>query len=65
MKKKVSLLITITLILNMVLQIFGNLSFAVTTNQTEEKKHPESYWSTKNAPMFYGANKNYFTKRNH
>lgn len=57
MKKKVSILITITLILNMVLQIFGNLSFAVTTNQTEEKKHPESYWSTKNAPMFYGATK--------
>ena len=57
MKKKVSLLITITLILNMVLQVFGNVSFAVTTNQTEEKKHPESYWSTQNAPMFYGATK--------
>ena len=36
MKKKVSILITITLILNIVLQVFGNLSFAVTTNQTEE-----------------------------
>ena len=57
MKKKVSILITITLILNIVLQVFGNLSFAVTKNQTEEKKHPESYWSTKNAPMFYGATK--------
>ncbi len=57
MKKKVSILITITLILNIVLQVFGNFSFAVTTNQTEEKKHPESYWSTKNAPMFYGATK--------
>ena len=57
MKKKVSILITIALILNMILQVFGNLSFAVTTNQTEEKKHPESYWSTKNAPMFYGATK--------
>ena len=57
MKKKVSILITITLILNIVLQVFGNISFAVTTNQTEEKKHPESYWSTKNAPMFYGATK--------
>ena len=57
MKKKVSILITITLILNIILQVFGNLSFAVTTNQTEEKKHPESYWSTQNAPMFYGATK--------
>ena len=57
MKKKVSILITITLILNIVLQVFGNLSFAVITNQTEEKKHPESYWSTQNAPMFYGATK--------
>ena len=57
MKKKVSILITITLILNIVLQVFGNISFAVTTNQTEEKKHPESYWSTQNAPMFYGATK--------
>ena len=57
MKKKVSILITITLILNIVLQVFGNISFAVTTNQTEKKKHPESYWSTQNAPMFYGATK--------
>ena len=57
MKKKVSILITITLILNIILQVFGNVSFAVTTNQTEEKKHPESYWSTQNAPVFYGATK--------
>lgn len=57
MKKKISILITITLILNIILQVFGNLSFAVTKNQTEDKKHSESYWSTKNAPMFYGATK--------
>ncbi len=58
MNRKISILIIITLILNIVINVFSNISFAVTNNQTkEEKKNSESYWSTKNAPMFYGTTK--------
>lgn len=58
MKKKISILIILTLILNLALNIFGNISFAATNIKKEnEKKNPESYWSTKNAPLFYGATK--------
>ena len=58
MKKKFSILITITLILNIAIQLFVNISFARANNQTEDKKkNSESYWSTKNAPMFYGTTK--------
>ena len=58
MKKKISILIILTLILNLTLNIFGNISFATTNIKKEnEKKNPESYWSTKNAPLFYGATK--------
>lgn len=54
MKKKISILILFTLILNLTLSILTNLSFASTKSQ---KKNSESYWSTKNAPLFYGTTK--------
>lgn len=54
MKKKISILILFTLILNLTLSILTNLSFASTKSQ---KKNSESYWSTKNAPLFYGTAK--------
>ena len=58
MKKKISILIIITLILNIAINIFGNISLAAVKNVVEnDKKNSESYWSTKNAPMFYGATK--------
>ena len=53
MKKKVSLLIILTFILNIILGLFYNFSFSSET----EKKNPNSYWSTNNAPLFYGATK--------
>ena len=58
MKKKISILIIMTLILNIVINFFGNISFATITNKTDnEKKNSESYWSTKNPPLFYGSTK--------
>lgn len=58
MKRKISILIIITLILNIVINLFSNISFSRTTSKSEnEKKNPESYWSTKNAPVFYGTTK--------
>ena len=52
MKKKINILIIIIIILNVILPIFQNISFANTEN---EKKNAESYWSKSNAPIFYGA----------
>ena len=58
MKKKISILIIITLILNIAINLFGSITLATTNKSTEtEKKNPDSYWSTKNAPLFYGTTK--------
>ena len=58
MKRKISILITLIMLLNILIGAFGTISFAGTKNITEnEKKNPESYWSTKNAPVFYGTTK--------
>ena len=58
MKKKISLLITITLILQLVLNVFSNISYATSTNKTKNgKRNSESYWSKTNAPVFYGSTK--------
>ena len=53
MKRKVSLLIILTFILNIIIVLFYNSSFSSET----EKKNPNSYWSASNAPLFYGATK--------
>lgn len=35
-----------------------NISFATSTSKKENiKKNPDSYWGTKNAPLFYGTTK--------
>lgn len=58
MKKKISLLIIITLILQLVLTAFNNIAYATSTNKTiDEKRNSESYWSKTNAPVFYGTTK--------
>lgn len=58
MKKKISLLIIITLILQLVLNAFNNIAYATSTNKTtDEKRNSESYWSKTNAPVFYGTTK--------
>lgn len=58
MKKKISLLIIITLILQLVLNAFNNITYATSTNKTkDEKRNSESYWSKTNAPVFYGTTK--------
>ena len=58
MKKKISILIIVTLILNITINLFGNISHVKATNIVEnEKKNPESYWSTSNVPVFYGTTK--------
>ncbi len=53
-KKFLCLAVTATLFFNLFLPILNNFSFA---NTDTEKKNKNSYWSTKNAPIFYGATK--------
>ena len=57
MKRKVSILLIITLIFNVAINILGNIAYATTNNTKEEKKNSDSYWSRENAPVFYGATK--------
>ena len=58
MKRKISIIIIITLILNVAINLLGNISLGATKNGAEdEKKNPESYWSRTNAPVFYGTTK--------
>lgn len=57
MKKKISIVLIITLIFNIVMNVLGNIAYATTNNTKEEKKNPDSYWSTTNAPVFYGTTK--------
>lgn len=58
MKKKISIIIIITLILNILINLFGNITFAsANTKINGKKKNPDSYWSEKNAPLFYGTTK--------
>lgn len=52
MKRKISILIFMILILNIFVSLFYNLSFA-----NNEKRNPNSYWSSKNTPLFYGTTK--------
>ena len=55
MKKKISILLILILLLNVLMSI---VSLGASKDIIEnEKKNPESYWSTENAPMFYGATK--------
>ena len=56
MKRKISALIILVLIINIFIALFYNLSFAITKVENQ-KKNPNSYWSTNNAPLFYGATK--------
>ena len=61
MEKKISLLIIITLILQLVLTAFNNIAYATSTNKTiDEKRNSESYWSKTNAPVFYGTTTRYY-----
>ena len=58
MKKKISIFIILIMLLNIIMNSFVNISFAATTSKKENiKKNPDSYWSTKNAPMLYGTTK--------
>ena len=58
MKRKISIIIIITLIINVSINLLGNISLGATKNKEEsEKKNHESYWSTTNAPLFYGTTK--------
>lgn len=53
MKRKIlATIITTVLMLNTISIITGSTTYA-----GEEKKNPNSYWSTKNAPIIYGATK--------
>ena len=58
MEKKISLLIIITLVLQLILNVFSNIAYATSINKTtDEKRNSESYWSKTNAPVFYGTTK--------
>ena len=52
MKRKISIIIFIILLVNIFSILFYNFSFA-----NGKKRNPNSYWSTTNAPIFYGATK--------
>ena len=52
MKRKISIIIFIILLVNIFSSLFYNFSFA-----NSKKRNPNSYWSTTNAPIFYGATK--------
>ena len=52
MKKIFSITIIFIFITNILFGLFSNISLA-----NNEKKNPDSYWSTENAPLFYGATK--------
>ena len=53
MRKKLVVLIIVVMLLNTMSAMLGNIVFA----SNEEKKNENSYWSTKNAPIIYGATK--------
>ena len=53
MRKKLVVLIIVVMLLNTMSAILGNIVFA----SNEEKKNENSYWSTQNAPIIYGATK--------
>ena len=53
MRKKLIVLIIVVMLLNTMIAILGNIVFA----SNEEKKNENSYWSTQNAPIIYGATK--------
>ena len=61
MNKKISIFIVLIMLLNIIISSFINISLAVTISTKENteniKKNPDSYWSTKNAPLFYGTTK--------
>ena len=52
MKRKISIIIFIILLVNIFSSLFYNFSFA-----NGKKRNPNSYWSKTNAPIFYGATK--------
>ncbi len=52
MKRKISIIIFIILLVNIFSILFYNFSFA-----NGKKRNPNSYWSKTNAPIFYGATK--------
>ena len=52
MKRKISIIIFIILLVNIFSSLFYNFSFA-----NSKKRNPNSYWSTTNAHIFYGATK--------
>ena len=55
MKKSVNILLIIAMLLNNILTFFTISVFA--QEVTDIKKNENSYWNTKNAPLFYGATK--------
>ena len=58
MKKRISILLIITLIFQLTINIISNTSLATSNNKTKTvKRNSESYWSTSNAPLFYGTTK--------
>ena len=56
MKKRLSILVMLAFISNILLGIFLNISFA-SSNKKSKKNNIDSYWSTNNAPLFYGTTK--------
>ena len=56
MKKRLSILVMLAFICNILLGIFLNISFA-SSNKKSKKNNIDSYWSTNNAPLFYGTTK--------
>ncbi len=56
MKRKISVLIIFVIIVNILISLFYNFSFA-STKVENKKRNPNSYWSVSNAPLFYGTTK--------